>query len=327
MITADWVVTRMHAYTMVGYEWVADYFAQVAEACRKEAHSPENLPGAVESTLRQLKAMHRPRDGDIRKLLFETLEYEALVMSIPDQAENIAFPVRPVAAEPGDVAAQMRRLLLTKHQGDLDRIRLARTPARDMNGELLSIAAIATEGNFHWMPAGPDQGPGRSFFPKERGGEDNTRDAFAYWLNRGGKEPDSEAYMNCWEAVFFSAYRAGLVSVQRLRLIHAKATLAGRAEGGGGASDYFSSLINALGFHRSASLVPEIGLMPRPGDIIFIAEDHHVAVCVDINDDEGVDAVIVMSLWRHPRDGFSLISVSEFGPLVKHARFAPCPFV
>jgi hypothetical protein len=329
MITADWVVTKMRGLLLLEYEWAAAYMAAAAEASRPNCHSPNNLPGAVESTIRQMKGLQaRLSAADIRRMLFETLEYEALVMPIPDEAENIPLPVRPAEENPGNAAALRRQLLLTKYQDALDTIRHARTPTRLLNGQLMAIAAEGMEGNFHWMPAGPEQGKERSFYPKEKGGEGNTKDAFAYWLNRGGKEPADDSYMNCWEAVFFTAYRAELVTVQRLRLIHAKATQAARDEGeAAGAFVYFSTLMGALGLGRSAPLVAEIGLLPSPGDVVFIAEEHHVAVCVEITDEEGLDAVKVMSLWKHPHDGYSKLSVLEFGPLVEHARFAPCPFV
>ncbi len=47
---------------------------------------------------------------------------------------------------------------------------------------------------------------------------------FDKWILGKGKEPSSTATMNCWEAVMFVAYKAGVMPLSFIQLIHAEAT-------------------------------------------------------------------------------------------------------
>jgi hypothetical protein len=266
-----------------------------------------------------------------------------------------------------DSFALTQQLLLTKHGPEMVLLGRLRTVERLKRGLRLARQSYAMEGYFHWVPAGPEMGPQGRFLPNERRPEaksgkaevedDETNpDHFAIWLNRGGREPGKQSSMNCWEAVFFSAYKAELVSVQWLRLIHAKATQAARthlapfgADGFGGSpilgqalapavqptqdgmmsearESYYGTLMSALGLSSALPIIPEIGLLPDPGDIIFVSDEHHVTICLEVLTAPSLQDIVVMSLWKHPSDGFQKLSIKECGGLTKYLKFAPCPF-
>lgn len=52
------------------------------------------------------------------------------------------------------------------------------------------------------------------------------------WIHGRGYERTQRDSLNCWEGVFFAAYKAGLMSIPRLRVMHIKATIAGRVGSG-----------------------------------------------------------------------------------------------
>jgi hypothetical protein len=143
---------------------------------------------------------------------------------------------------------------------------------------------------------------------------------FVSWLNGNGNELDRNANINCWEAVFFTAYKAGLVNVLRLRQIHDQATMAASAKIGAMVGEtYYDSLTDSLGYQNSFPFVPSVGLCPNPGDIVFFDRHEHVALCVEAGAD-----IRVMSHWDKPKDGFHRYHVDEF-TLNRVVRFGSMP--
>ena len=323
----DWVISKMYEEGLVGLEWAADYMAKAAEACRSSAQIPDGLEEGVSYAIRQYKkyTMHLGADT-IREILFKSIDDSAcLIDGVPESAQNIPMPKPPLQTDSALEASKLFDLLTHQHSKDLEELAGARSLANRKAGKKLAQAALSLKGWFHWMPAGPEEEGVHRFAPKEKGGEKDTTNAFAVWLNRGGPPPNKDSYMNCWEAVFFSAYTAGLVALEGLRFMHSKATQSARQVNS--SLEYFDKLMLALGFAESVPMVEQIGLIQKAGDIVFVASDHHVAVCAGRSQGTGLAAVQVMSLWKHPEDGFLNISIKEFPPvLLKEVRFAPCPF-
>ena len=312
VITKDWVVSEMHKQTLAGYEWIADYIAKVAEGCRCSAMLPDNLEGCVTSTIKQMRSFNVPiSEITIRKILLETLAWEALVSDIPLEVQQIQPPEKPSSDFTQDAEMQ-RKLLLTKHQEDLRLNKEGRSISSFKAGERLVSAALQMEGWFHWIPSSSETF--KQDLPHTSSKEEGKqRNDFVAWLTSGGKEPAKDDWMNCWEAVFFTTYKAKLQSKEEIMLLHKKALSSG---------EYDNVLMGGLGFDRSFPMIPEIGLMPRMGDIVFVAQDHHVAICVDCTDKD----TFVMSHWKHPKEGFCKVDLEDFGGLLTHVRFAPCPY-
>lgn len=296
------VLEYMRVHSLLGFEWIAQYVADVTNAFLLEALNPEGAPSAVESLIAEMARLQQRQQlmtaEMVRRLLFEYLTGGLLVFDIPEAAEQMAVPKNEQPLRQNELERRRHEAELQKYSAEIQRYHLRR-PNIQFAGRLVS-AAEQLEGWFHWVPAGPAE---RTSFASEttNGGE---ADHFAYWLNRGRNEPDHTANMNCWEAVFFAAYKAGLVSIHRLRLIHGKATMAARATT---AFAYFDSLTDSLGYQNSFKYAPSIGLCPNPGDIVFFERDHHVALCVETG-----ASTIVMSHWKHPRDGFRRYDIDEF---------------
>lgn len=95
----------------------------------------------------------------------------------------------------------------------------------------------------HFDAASPD---------KTKGIEVNTND-FAAWIH-GGSEPTDASKMNCWEAVFYSGYKAGIISQAWLMDLHKRAAKAGDTASDGSA--YMAVLGAALGLPAAKPLTP-----------------------------------------------------------------------
>jgi hypothetical protein len=121
--------------------------------------------------------------------------------------------------------------------------------------------------------------------------ETNTNH-FALWM-RGGAVPTATSKMNCWEAILFAAFTAGLVTAAALRKIHADAASAGEAAGS--ATAYDTAIANALGFGSSVALG---ALHPGRGDVVFFNKTSHVALSLGSRTAAGEHEVV--SLWVLP---------------------------
>lgn len=161
---------------------------------------------------------------------------------------------------------------------------------------------------------------------------DRGRNAFTSWIvnNKAydeyypyepSPEPQPGQFMNCWEAVFFAAYRANLIDHRRLVEIYRDVKEADT-------DAYGKFLMNALNYDLAVEITPTH--RPRAGDIIFLNCNEHVMLC---EDDQHV-----LQLWHegnatHLANGsstgrFSRKSLDEFlaMPQFSDKRFAPSPF-
>jgi hypothetical protein len=225
-------------------------------------------------------------------------------------------------------------LLLQKHGGDLERLEQLRRPEDRIRGIWYAKSALNLRGYFHWVSAGPE-GPEKNFMPKTRWSITHTdnegskhhpekRNDFAIWITEGGTEPGPQSYMNCWEAIFFSAYKAGF-SLDMIRKIHTNASQSASKTNIG--NTYYDKLLGILKIHGNFPLIPEIGLMPQPGDIVFVDAEFHVTMCVGWKaSDHWMSSVQVMSLWTRPKDGFNLVTLATFAHEAHFLTFSPCPF-
>jgi hypothetical protein len=158
------------------------------------------------------------------------------------------------------------------------------------------------------------------------------RNTFLSWLLRGNKEPSISSNLNCWEAVLFSAYRAGLITRQTLATMHQPGpNLQGVT--------YRDRYMNCLGFNNSVPLNVAGGLLPARGDVMFWGQDEHVAICVDIDTTVATPIITLMNHWSPPageriipfdpsKAHFHRIALDDLPrALNQHAcRFTPCPF-
>jgi hypothetical protein len=240
-----------------------------------------------------------------------------------------------------------------------------------ISGERTASAAERAEGNYDWVRSGPtrptrDQAgnvtrhtdyqiaeqPSRPADVSGEAPDDEVQNDFARWVRGQGPEPGAHSTMNCWEAVFFSAYKAGVVPRSFLRSLHERAAGAGGAGGqrrgeetentdpnassAAGRAEYDAVLSGALGL-GNAQVVTSSQALTR-GDIVFFSDLAHVAVavggnrimslwCVPLNDDgtwnrrfQGttIDEVIAL-MTRDP----AACGVQGDAPVVK---VAPCPW-
>jgi hypothetical protein len=208
------------------------------------------------------------------------------------------------AAEVGAMSADETRELLDNVSA-ADRTAFAALLTRIRNERLVSTAEGLT-GQLYWAGgSGPDPGDGYQIKQTTRrptddrsGAETNTNE-FAAWIH-GGAEPTNASKMNCWEAVLYSGYRAGVIPRAWIFDVHQRAAAAGSAASGGGTGPgvdaYYAVLRTALNF---GSAVPYVhGTPPPRGNLVFMDELAHVALSRGGTD--GAGNATVMSLWILP---------------------------
>jgi hypothetical protein len=344
MATVEQVKNWMAEAHLVGWDWLAQYLVDFAAACRNAVLSPSELDAGVRGTVLSIRELLsrqlRTDESAIRMALKENIDHAAfLTDDVPDEAQRLPFPARPQATpEQRDQHRQAELTLLeTRFAVQRAALRRARTPRSNANGRRLAEAAVRLRGYFSWIRSGPSkvslQGlDSESLRIKEFNTEDDRINGFARWLNRG-TALSADSCMNCWEAVMASAWVAGLVTVQQLRLTHAKAAVENDQK------KYFAHLAQSLGAANECPLVPSIGLIPQLGDLIFLDGLEHVVICVGIDPEPEVLAGIqVMSLWMVPdtmgqkaaeeESRFQLRSLIDIGAKIyqDNLTFTPCPF-
>ena len=157
---------------------------------------------------------------------------------------------------------------------------------------------------------------------------------FASWLIANGNQPGFNSRMNCWEAVLFSAFRAGLVSKLWLQTVHRKAAQAyemhdraGSQRTSPASAHYFRALSHVFNFFSSVPFDPRAGFIPQPGDILFWHCDKHVAISLGRTWADGVPEDRILSLWLHAGGRFAQLTVGEMPKwMMNDIRFVPCPF-
>jgi len=204
------------------------------------------------------------------------------------------------------------------------------------------------DGWFHWVPSGPVstadvdeaqaagqvQPVGPRFGPREHWQRNQAlaRNDFAMWVNGTGPPPNPPAHMNCWEAILFSAYRADLVTSIWLRTIHRRASVVNELNSPVGApmgdgANYYRALSYALGFLDSVPFVPQAGLVPREGDVIYWDQNEHVAISLGRRWVNGNPEDRIMSHWHNNGGTFSVLTLADLPIWARTGfRFRPCPF-
>jgi hypothetical protein len=323
----DQIIVWMHEQILIQCEWLAGYFADVVNQYAKEAGESVLYESAIKYTIKELKGSvfnPYPPERIVKEILFDALMNAVFDMELADKLRaSIPYPKPPLAkGDENDLLIVERDLLKVKYGNKLQKLQKRRTPAYLEKGRQLAETALAYEGWFHWISSGPSAW-------KDTGQSQNRGQApanhFAQWINANGQEPSKMSNMNCWEAVYFAAYKAGAVSRETIREIHKEALRAAQQVN---EFAFYDGVLAPLGGSKTWPIVTQIGLWPVPGDILFFGSEHHVALCVgELTHASSKADVPVMSLWKHPKDGFNHVEAAEFGFLADSAAFAPCPFL
>ncbi len=149
---------------------------------------------------------------------------------------------------------------------------------------------------------------------------DSTNDLAAWVL--GGPEPTNASRMNCWEAVLFSAYKAGVLTKSWILQVHQQATNAAvdwakKSEKRGEDSDhqfysgqlaYNDLLETKLGLASATLYDPAKKQVPGRGDVVFMQGLAHVALALG---QDSAGNTEVMSLWLYPMSGSNFNSTFQ----------------
>jgi hypothetical protein len=169
---------------------------------------------------------------------------------------------------------------------------------RRISGAVLT-AAENMVGHLRWRGGqGPDPKAGYQLHP-------NTSwrhpDHFARWILGLGPEPGQNSTMNCWEAVLFLAYKAGVIPRHFLVSMHAAASAAAQA-----ANDedvWYRTLLERMhsGPLHDYTINRATGLgnpLIPAGNIVFFNGVGHVALSRGSRDGSG--RMRIFSLWVYP---------------------------
>lgn len=221
-----------------------------------------------------------------------------------------------------------------------------RSEATKANGRKLAEAAIALRHTIGWLERGQEAFLGISTETHPKSGKGVNQ--FAQWLQ--GMELDGlpEVRINCWESVFYTAYKANLISRGVVRGLFAEASNQGQLAIGEASrlglarndpppeiqtkskSAYKVYLTTIFRHLKGPEAVPiKQGEVPEMGDLLFVDGMSHVCICVGMRPaPQGNDPVpYLMSLWHHDNERYTLL---PFAVLLGECRgtisIRPCPF-
>ncbi|MCF6476294.1 hypothetical protein FAF44_49340 [Nonomuraea sp. MG754425] len=161
-------------------------------------------------------------------------------------------------------------------------------------------------GSLQWRgPSGPDENAGWGLRRETAWGYAHD---FFRWLLGEGPEPTAWSTMNCWEALMFTAYRAGVVDKRWLDQVYQHASLDARIADLTGnrayAFDVFARWVTyslAPGLRLPYVIDPATGIgvtdIPR-GFVIFVDDIAHAMLSLGTRDTHGRQEVL--SHWVYP---------------------------
>ncbi len=258
------------------------------------------------------------------------------------------------AKEQAKARAQTLRRIEEKELGEDELMRKgdkSRSSQQQTNAKRLVESAQGLNGTLNWCPSGFEvgelEGNDRDWYasknmkaPKEgakdprgrqtlRQTDEQVENAFTTWIRcdkrydpdytgDAAPEPSKGSFMNCWEGVIFAAFKAGLVSKDKIIEVYLLCKKS---------SDPDAALMRWLG-SDNACAYKKGAREPKVGDILFYGGNEHVAIYKG----EGK----VLQLWHDGGMSRSYIGVekkddhreSGWEELeIGHAiRFAPSPF-
>jgi hypothetical protein len=259
-------------------------------------------------------------------------------------AFSLDAPNNALSASELKQSTDLDRMAARWERAAIARLRSERTKR---NGKKLAEAAIALYHKIRWLERGQEAFLGISTQTHPKLGKGVNQ--FALWLQ--GMELDglTEVRMNCWESVFYTAYKANLISRGVARGLFADAGNQGQvALGEAGRlglarndpsagiqekiksayGDYIDRLFHHLKAHEAVDIKRGEDT-PKKGDLVFVDGMSHVCICVGKQAaPQGKDFLpYLMSLWHHDDERYTLLPFDDlahecFGTI----SIRPCPF-
>ncbi len=241
-------------------------------------------------------------------------------------------------------STDLHQVAASSERGEIARLRSEIAKA---HGRKLAEAAIALRHRIRWLERGQEAFLGISTETHPKSGKGVNQ--FALWLQ--GMELDGlpEVRMNCWESVFYTAYKANLISRGVVRGLFADASNQGQVAIGEASRLGLARNNPPLELQAKSKSAYEIYLttmylhlkgpeavpikrgedMPEMGDLLFVDGMSHVCICVGmIPAHQGNDPVpYLMSLWHHDNERYTLLPFADLlGECRGTISIRPCPF-
>jgi len=298
----------------------------------------QNLGHALRTSTKTLSAAEL-KQKIVGWLKNESVEPPATINAFSLDALNNALSASELKQSTNlhQVAARWER-------AEIARLRSEKTK---VNGRKLAEAAIALQHRIRWLERGQEAFLGLSTETHPKSGMGVNQ--FALWLQ--GMELDglAEVRMNCWESVFYTAYKADLISRGVARGLFADASHQGQvATGEAGRlglarnqpppelqtkiKSAYEVYLTAMFRHLKGPEAVAIKRgedTPRKGDLVFVDGMSHVCICAGKRPaPQGKEPVpYLMSLWHHDNERYTLL---PFADLLRECRgtisIRPCPF-
>jgi hypothetical protein len=239
-------------------------------------------------------------------------------------------------------------LPLNKRASDIAKLRRLRSDKSTSNGLRLATCALRWKDKFKWVSSGPRQ-PGTTYQSGPEFGittsathqlKENSDvletfknpkvNDFAKWLVDHGPKPNENSFMNCWEAIFFCASEAGLITREWLEQLHKNAAQNYKVANYGsntllgGAERYQGVLERAFNLQNSVCYRPADRVFPQKGDIVIWGDFEHVALSLGPSPLYDEICNVVIGLWHDPMKCNTMEEVSMY--FKNPPQFVPCPF-
>jgi hypothetical protein len=234
-------------------------------------------------------------------------------------------------------STNLHKMAASSERAEIARLRSEKSK---VNGRKLAEAAIALRHQIRWLPRGQEAFLGISTGTDSKSAKGVNH--FALWLQ--GMELDglAEVRMNCWESVFYTAYKADLISRGVMRVLFADASIKGQVKIGEAGllalarndppsepqrKSAYAVYLKTMFHHLKGPEAVKINRRedtPKKGDLVFVDGMSHVGK----KPAPGMDIVpYLMSLWTHDNERYTLLPFTDLlRECIGTISIRPCPF-
>lgn len=285
-----------------------------------------------------------PNAAELKEKIVGWLKDQCVAPPVTIDAFLLDAPDNTLSASKHKQSTDLHQVAASSERAEIARLRSEITKA---NGRKLAEAAIALQHRIRWLERGQEAFLGISTETHPKSGKGVNQ--FALWLQ--GMELDglAEVRMNCWESVFYTAYKANLISRGVVRGLFADASNQGQVAIGEASRLGLARNNPPLELQTKSKSAYEVYLttmfrhlkgpeavqikrgedMPEMGDLLFVDGMGHVCICVGMKPAPQAKDLVpyLMSLWHHDNERYTLL---PFADLLSECRgtisIRPCPF-
>jgi hypothetical protein len=292
-----------------------------------------------------------PSAAELKQMIVRWLQDQCVQPPATINAFSLDAPSNTLSASELKQSTNLHKIAASSMAASSERAEIAglRSEKTEANGRKLADAAIALRHTIRWLPRG-----GEAFLGISTETHSHSRkgvNQFALWLQ--GMELDGlpEVRMNCWESVFYTAYKANLISRGVARGLFADASYKGQVAIGEAnrlglalnnppsefktkaesalKKDYLDTMYRHLKGPEAVD-IRRGKEYPKKGDLVFFNAMSHVCICVGMQQAPQGHQIVpcLMSLWTQDNERYTLLPFDDLARenLSALITIHPCPF-